>query len=307
MALCSLGVAALAVLPWPGLRYPIACYGFGLGVLIPAINLAVADVNPLRSASALSTLNLCWTLGAIAGPSLLALSRVSGVFLFCVAGAASVALLLGFWVPIPNLGRANYNDDFSSPAPNRFAILAVFGVLFFAYVGTENAISGWITFYAVPVFHSAYKAMTVSSVFWAAFLIGRSVAPLIVRKWSDARTVSAAVFAVILGLICLAISNGSGAVVITGALLTGAGLAPVYPILISSLVTEVGAADPMAVICFAFSGVGAAVVPFVAGWTSHQSGHPLGGLSVSFAVLSVLLFIYLAYVPTSQKQPTRGA
>src|SRR5437879_33798 len=31
MALCSLGVAALAVLPWPGLRYPIACYGFGLG------------------------------------------------------------------------------------------------------------------------------------------------------------------------------------------------------------------------------------------------------------------------------------
>src|SRR3954447_16822683 len=48
VALCVLGVAALIQADWNLGRYAVASYGFGLGVALPAMNLAVAQANPKR-------------------------------------------------------------------------------------------------------------------------------------------------------------------------------------------------------------------------------------------------------------------
>src|SRR5712671_4825591 len=48
VAFCLVGVAALIRADWTLGRYWVACYGFGLGIALPAVNLAVAEANPTR-------------------------------------------------------------------------------------------------------------------------------------------------------------------------------------------------------------------------------------------------------------------
>ena len=74
----------------------ILCYGFGLGLAIPAVNLFVAAANAGRRSAALSLLNFSWSVGAVACPFIVALAakidRI-GLFLTLLAGFLSLMFL----------------------------------------------------------------------------------------------------------------------------------------------------------------------------------------------------------------------
>jgi len=70
MAMGAMGLP-LSAYHWMGVA-AVACYGVGLGLVIPTCNLLVAEVNPTRRAAAVSLLNFSWSVGAVACPFLLA-------------------------------------------------------------------------------------------------------------------------------------------------------------------------------------------------------------------------------------------
>src|SRR5690348_15323787 len=92
VALCLLGVAGLIWADWNLARGAVACYGFGLGVALPAINLAVAEANRTRRAAPVSLLNFAWGLGAISGPLLLRLTHNLSSFPMVVSVLVAIGL-----------------------------------------------------------------------------------------------------------------------------------------------------------------------------------------------------------------------
>ena len=73
-----------------------AGFGYGLGLVLSATNLWVAEVAASRRASALSVLNLAWGVGAIACPALVMLAQRNhrlGPLLFGIAGLSALHAL----------------------------------------------------------------------------------------------------------------------------------------------------------------------------------------------------------------------
>src|SRR5215468_9191403 len=67
----------------------IGVFGYGLGLVLSATNLWVAEISGSKRAAALSILNLAWGVGAIACPALVMIAQRShrfGLFLFVITG-----------------------------------------------------------------------------------------------------------------------------------------------------------------------------------------------------------------------------
>jgi FHS family glucose/mannose:H+ symporter-like MFS transporter len=70
LTLMPIGVALLAFGPWLWGILCIGIFGVGYGITTPAGNLRTAEINPARSASALSVINAAWGIGAMSSPFL---------------------------------------------------------------------------------------------------------------------------------------------------------------------------------------------------------------------------------------------
>src|SRR5215471_16650731 len=95
LTLMPIGVALLAVGPWLWGILSIAIFGVGYGVTTPAGNLRTAEINPARSASALSVINAVWGMGAMSSPFLVDLAlRLHQPRLFFFGTAFALGILL---------------------------------------------------------------------------------------------------------------------------------------------------------------------------------------------------------------------
>ena len=191
LAAMAAGVGALGVAAWPAALLSVAGYGIGLGITIPATNLMVADAAPQRRAEALNILNLAWGIGAVAAPPVFAWfaarGRVDG-FLFSLAASLVVAMLaqVAFTPTLPTAVPAQAPSRPAAPVLRwRSPAFLVYAALFFVYVGTENALAGWIAAFAQRLDAAAIAAST-PAFFWAALLLGRAVAPLLLSRISEA-------------------------------------------------------------------------------------------------------------------------
>ena len=290
---CACGAAAFALLAWPTMGAAVALYGFGIGICIPALNLTMAGGANGSSGSQATVrrvtfLNACWTLGAISGPLLIKGIVNVRIFLFLIAGVCLALAVAGPTVPMPSRFNATVGNNGNH---NRLLLASSFALLFFLYVGTENMVSGWISFYSVPVFHSEYRAMTSASIFWAAFLGGRLLSAACFREAKRYPVVLASVVAALLGVFLIFFFPGAVPLIV-GTVLIGVGLAPIYPVLITDMARAVGASTPAATVCFAFSGMGASTLPYLSGRISEESGKITGGLSLTAITLTLLMIVY---------------
>jgi fucose permease len=152
LLLMASGMTLLVSGPWLVGMMAVCVLGFGHGVTTPAGNLRTAEVNPGRSASALSVINAVWGVGAVSSPFLVAVAQRAHrlpVFLYGTA-AALLVLLLAF-----ALSRFEPDTRFHairSSAPGQSIwnrrMLPVICALFFTYVGTETCFNGWLASYA---------------------------------------------------------------------------------------------------------------------------------------------------------------
>jgi FHS family glucose/mannose:H+ symporter-like MFS transporter len=277
----------------------ICCYGFGIGVTIPAINLFVAAMNPERRSAALSLLNFYWSAGAVACPTIVAAAtRVDKIQLFLVSLAGFLFLLL--------VGIAAAPSSFAEPARVRKDELAatplihwnrrslfVLAALFFLYVGAENGFGGWIASYAKSLgTRSATLAVMTPSFFYAALMLGRWLAPLVLRKADEIKTARAGLSVACLGMAGLILSRTMPLVAASVAV-AGLGMAAIYPITIARLSQEFGPAAARAgSIVFTVANFGGASLPWLVGYASHQFHDLRVGLAVPLTAAVLMYALY---------------
>jgi len=289
IALSLLGVGFLSRVDWQFGRYCIACYGAGLGLSLPALNLAVSEANPGRRAASLSWLNAFWAAGAVGGPLLLLLTRNLDRFLLLLAIALSTCLVLSFLLPVstqstnpPELSRAAQQSG-------RLKLAIALSFAFFLLVGSENAVSGWASSLALPQFSNAYAAAAAPAAFWTFFLASRAAAaPLALRRLREAQVMSCGLACAVAAIVAFFMVK-SPFLVLAACALAGLGIAPAVPVVIAEVSAILGEHNPASTVCFAAGGAGAATLPALVGILATKTGIAKAGLAVPMTALSLVL------------------
>jgi FHS family glucose/mannose:H+ symporter-like MFS transporter len=282
----------------------IAAYGAGLGLAVPAANLLVAEVNPQRRSSALNILNFCWSTGSVACPFLVAAAAKNShlpLMLGLVAGfmllvAAGIAVMPASIVEPVASGNGDENKatgnflgiDWKNPA------LPGLGALFFVYVGTENGFGGWVASYSKSLGSMSPEISTMTpSFFYAALMLGRWIAPVMLRMFNEVRLAQGGLIMACGGMSVLVLSRTLPGVV-AGAGLAGLGLSSVYPISISLLSREFGpTASRVGSLMFTLANLGGGSVPWLVGVSSSQFGSLKAGLALPLIGAVVMFVLYL--------------
>jgi FHS family glucose/mannose:H+ symporter-like MFS transporter len=297
--LLALGVGVLSVTSatWHIALAAVAGYGFGLGITIPATNLWIAERTVARRAAALNLVNLAWGIGAVALPAMVALAVRAHYLQWLLASIAATSFVIAVLFssapgrePIPAAPQADHKLF------PRWRWQVVLAILFYLYVGAENGVAGWIAMFADRLHVTAGPLWAATpSLFWGALLVGRALAPAVLRHVSEARLLAAGLSLSALGVGALIAAHGFFGVV-AGTMAAGLGMSSVFPLLIAKITQRFGehgarAAGPI----FAFGGLGGATLPWAVGFVSQHGAGLRGGLAVPLtAVLLMGVALMLA-------------
>ena len=288
----------------------VAAYGAGLGLAVPAANLLVAEVNPGRRSATLNLLNFCWSAGAVACPFLVGTAAKSGHLPFFLESVAGFAFLMAIGIAImpssivePSVARKTSAADGSLIRWTQGAVL-ILGALFFLYVGVENGFGFWLATYSKSLGRiSPAMAIMTSSFFYAALMLGRWVAPVLLRTIDEIRLVQAGLLMACAGMAALGFSHGLWGVILS-ACLAGLGLSCVYPITISLLPREFGASSSrIGSLMFFLSNIGGGLLPWVVGVSSNHFGTLKAGLAVPLIGCAAMYGLYLREWKTAVVEP----
>jgi fucose permease len=278
----------------------IGAYGGGLGLAVPAANLLVAEVNPGRRSATLNLLNFFWSAGAVSCPFLVAVAArghhvpllLAIVAAFSLVVAVGIAVMPSYVVePSASTKAGPKIADVVRSRQGSFLILAA---LFFVYVGTENGFGGWVASYSKSLGNlSPAMSLMTPSFFYAALMLGRWVAPLLLRIGTDIRLVQAGLLLSCVGTAGLLFSHNLTGV-IASACAAGFGLSYVYPITISLLSREFGAASSrIGSLMFVLSNVGGGLFPWIVGIAANRFGTLKAGLFVPLLGCAAMYALYL--------------
>jgi len=306
--LLALGVGAMGVGPWELGLAAAATYGFGLGISIPATNLWVSKTSGPKRAAALNVVNLAWGIGAVSLPAVVAIAVRANFLrsLFLVIAGASLILAVTLFAvargeAIPHTPRIDID------APALWGIRVSLAILFFLYVGAENAVAGWVAMYTDRLQVAAGTLWAATpSIFWGALLMGRAIAVPVLRRVSEAKLLSSGLLMAALGVIALIGANSMVSVVV-GIGVAGLGFSSVFPLLVAKISHCFGEAGPcVAGPIFAFGGLGGATVPWLVGIASQRGGGLRTGLTVPLAAV-LLMGLVLSMATRMQRNGAPSA
>jgi fucose permease len=274
----------------------------------------VAAVNPGRSSATLNVLNFCWSAGAVACPFLVATAVKSNrgpIFLAILAGGALLMAMGIAAMPstIVEPAAAKYAaGKRSSVIPWGSGALWILAALFFLYVGVENGFGLWLATYSKSLgAMSPTMAIITSSFFYAAMMLGRWMAPLLLRLANEIRLVQIGLLVACAGMTGLVLSHGLRGVVVSASL-AGLGLSYVYPITISLLPREFPLAPArMGSILFTLSNIGGGLLPWMVGVSSTRFGTLKAGLAVPLIGCAAMYGLYLRQWKTTAESQDKPA
>jgi fucose permease len=284
LSLILLGTAGLSLAGWPAALLLVTCYGFGLGLVIPAANLGIAAMYPGASARPLVLLNFGWCAGAVLAPILVAV--IPDLFLPLLAGGSGVLAACLFLFSRHARVLPKQGDH-----PRGGLVSGIVGAILFLYVGTESAISGWIPTRAIRGFGENPLWSALPSVFWAAMLAGRALTPMLLRRVTVHVLLCASLPVTLLGTLCI-IGASRPEWLLAGGALAGLSLAPVFPLAVSQYAEAQGGGHSSGVI-FSMAGLGGAVVPPLVGYVSAQTGDIRAGIALVLVSICLILWLQI--------------
>jgi fucose permease len=167
-------------------------------------------------------------------------------------------------------------------------------MLFFLYVGIENGFGGWVASYAKSLGNlpPAVSLMT-PSFFYSALMLGRWLAPFLLRISEEIRLAQAGLLVACAGMAGLVSSNGLRGIAVS-ACLAGLGLSCVYPITIALLAREFGpASSRVGSLMFTLANIGGGLFPWMVGVSSNHFGTLKAGLAVPLIACAAMYGLYL--------------
>lgn len=297
--LMAIGIGTLGLVPWPWGLAATVCYGCGLGLVLPTTNFLVATANPGRESSAVSLVNVSWSLGAVTWPVLVALLKRPGSVARPTLLLAALMLAVAFrlaraHVIVPPRREAAVAGRPASETPPALRLVSpwvvvIFGALMFVYAGTESTVGGWVAEYLRRLAPTSASWTLAPTYFWAAILTGRLLTPLALRVVSEPALLFASLLLALAASLAL-VSTSSPLLARAAATGAGLGLAPVFPVTFAGMSQQVGPTRPRLLgPLYALTGIGSAVLPWIVGAVSSKTGSLRTGLLVAAAGASVLI------------------
>lgn len=273
--------------------------GLGVGLTLPAINLVILELNPLRSPAALSVLNFCWGLGAIISKPFVDLTaRGTSIVITCLLIAVPMLLSAAalFAVSPKNEPDSAAESD-ETPAGSKTAIWttptawAIAGFNFI-HVGFESGMGGWITTYAERVENaSVVHLLSPTFLFFLFFVVGRGVAPVFFRFLDENRMLLLSLLVILAGMM-VTVYAPNLLVLSIGASIAGFGTSSVFPTNVSRFSATFGkAALKRATPLFFLGTSGAAVITWLIGFLSNQTGSLRAGMAVLMVCIILLIVL----------------
>jgi len=296
--LMALGVAVLTSGTFTQGLLAVFCYGIGIGLTIPTVNLLVAERSLKRRSSALNILNFCWSSGAVACPLLLAAfhqPKSIRLFLDSLAGFLILLTVGIFLSPTDTVEPIQKRSPRTKRWLLRFTNPAtiVLAALFFIYVGTESSLGVWLASYAKRESQlNGTVWITVPSYFYGALWAGRAVAPLSLQHFSDSKQARLGALLALISTAVLLLSRSIPGIAIS-AFVIGLGLSTLYPIAIGFLSSSFGP-DALHVggYMFALSALGGASIPLAVGFTSTMFDSLKTALFIPLLGLLAMLLLF---------------
>jgi MFS transporter, FHS family, glucose/mannose:H+ symporter len=302
MLLMATGAAVLYVgSPTLGMA-SVAAYGLGLGLIVPADNLLIAEIGsgstPSSRAGAVSLLNFFWGAGAVFCSLMVgwtAAHRLLPLFLGSVALLLFLLALSMRNLPFPTAETSaessvtpSWRQIAKSPA------IWIFAAVFFLYPGAETAVGGWVGSYALRLGASGVEmAAMMPAFFWSALTVGRALGTAFLRHFSERRVLQAGYATGAAGIALMLVTSALTGV-IAGALITGLSFATLYPITVARLSERYGvAARAIGAVMFSLASIGPAVIPWMVGVISHNTGSLRAGLMVPLVATTTLFLLHL--------------
>ncbi len=304
---CGCGLACGSLLLLAGFCPPASLWGRLAGLLLMGgaagiINHAgMHAVTPMYERHRTATLNLA---GILFGAGCLACALfLSGAFFFYTAPsllillAALPGLAAGVFARTPSgpeivLPERHWRDaleDFRKPAALLFAAL-----LFFQS-GNEGALAGWLALFLTQrLGASPATSLLLLALYWAALLVGRTVAQWALSRVRHGRMLAGAVLAQIFGCTALYFTdNLFGATV--GVLLAGGGFSVILPLVLEKIGDRFPQFHPAVFNgIFSIAWTGALLAPATLGYFAHFAGiGVVMGLPVLGAMMVMVLLLAL--------------
>lgn len=270
------------------------CFGLSASLTDTSLNTYVALRHGARMVSLMTA---GFGFGALLGPGLVTvvLARDGSWRVVYVLLAVGEIVLFGAWFALRHRflppGALAGEERYRPPAvtPSR-ALVPVVVLTFFAYVGAEQAFGVWAFWWLTDKGMADTTARIVVTGYWAALAFGRLGVAAIAGRVGPRRILTVGTLG---ALVCAVVLSRSVPSVGSVALLVaGAGLAGVFPCLVSLTPLRLGATRARAVMGVQFAGasIGASTVPALVGVIQQQFGRSAIGpcLVVVSAVLAGL-------------------
>lgn len=293
-ALLVVGVASIAATPsWPLLVFAPLLVGLGGGLVDTGMNAHAALAFDVRS---MNLLHACFGVGATLGPIVITISLTStGVWRvgYAVLAVLQVGVGVAIWM---NRGRwlADTSAPDGGPVPirrRRRSVLLI--LLFLLYTGVEFGAGQWaFTLLSEGRGLATAVAGLWVSAYWGGLTLGRIGVGLVGHRWSATNTLNGGVLVALIGLAWLwADPSGWGAV---GLPITGLGLAPIFPTLVTLTPQRIGRDRSTHSIGYqlAAATIGGSVIPWLIGLVGERGGFQALAGSI-FAVCLLLAVVLL--------------
>ncbi len=268
-----------------------ALIGFGIGLSVTATNLLVGAAGAEHRARRLSLVNLWWGIGAVACPWMVSAAERGGNLrgLLALVALGSMIMFVGLLALKEERGRAPAASSLAGDA----GALAYFAVLLFLYVGVENAVGGWIATYGYRFTGlTLADASQLVGVYWLALLTGRALGSVALKRTPE-RAVLMPCLGFSLAAVAMLIQPHTRLAVIGAVVAAGLGFGPVFPVGVSRMLARVADHRNTGWV-FATCAGGGAVLPWLTGLISTQTGSLRLGFAVPVIALALILLLALA-------------
>ncbi len=300
--LMAAGVTAMNLNSFAGCLTGFFINGLGIGLTLPSINMLVLEMNPLRSASALSILNFAWGLGAIFCKPFVDITSTRGS-IFLTTLLLAIPLLIGAAL-IAFLPRKTDHPTAAEHenAPEGIKPVAIWATgiawtiaLFnLVHVGFESGVGGWLTTYADRLNgEPVVQIVSPTFLYFLFFVVGRGVAPGFFRFLNEDQVLFLDLGLMLAGMLIL-LSAGSIFWLSIGAAVSGFGTSSVFPTNLARFIRTFGpSATRRAMPLFICGTLGATSVTWLIGFVSNTAGSLRAGMFVLLGCVVILLVVQL--------------
>jgi len=300
-AAIGFGVFALA----PGLV--LACLGlllggFGAGRIIASVNINAGNRFTEQRGSALSRLNLYFSLGCLLSPVLAAQLAERYPLAHLLLAFAGLFLVVGGAVAL-ELRQPATEPNAAIPAPAHpilTRLFFLFAAILFLYGGLETSLSAWLTTYALRYGSASLVLSQYTLVLLLCGLTGgRALAGWLLLRMRDATLLRLALGLTLATAAALAACANAFAIAAL-AILLGVCIAPVFPAAFAIFMAN-RPSSRQAGLVLAASGLGAAAIPWLMGVVSTHANSLRVALALPAATaIALLLISWVTAVPRQQ-------